>query len=81
MALRKGILGRIISRRKGVTPMRKVVLLMVMALLGVSAGYSSPPAADWSINATAIEACSCPHFCMCYFNHLDVRQEPGERNA
>ena len=23
---------------------------------------------DWSINATAIEACSCPMFCQCYFN-------------
>jgi len=22
----------------------------------------------WSINATAIEACSCPMFCQCYFN-------------
>jgi hypothetical protein len=23
---------------------------------------------DWSLNATAIEACSCPMFCQCYFN-------------
>src|SRR5205814_6074231 len=23
---------------------------------------------EWSINATAIEACSCPMFCQCYFN-------------
>jgi hypothetical protein len=59
--------------------MRKVVLLVVMALLGVSAGYSSPPAADWSINATAIEACSCPHFCMCYFNsHPAAHHEHGK---
>jgi len=59
--------------------MRKVVLLMVMALLAVSAGYSSPPAADWSINATAIEACSCPHFCMCYFNsHPAAHHEHGK---
>src|SRR3989454_10298669 len=24
--------------------------------------------AQWSMNATAIEACSCPMFCQCYFN-------------
>ena len=23
---------------------------------------------DWAVNATAIEACSCPMFCQCYFN-------------
>jgi hypothetical protein len=26
------------------------------------------PKTDWSMNATAIEACSCPLFCQCYFN-------------
>jgi hypothetical protein len=25
------------------------------------------PAPDWSMNATIIEACSCPMFCQCYF--------------
>ena len=25
-------------------------------------------AADWALNATIIEACSCPMFCQCYFN-------------
>jgi hypothetical protein len=25
-------------------------------------------ASDWSMNATVIEACSCPMFCQCYFN-------------
>jgi len=30
---------------------------------------AAPPAsADWAMNATAIEACSCPMFCQCYFN-------------
>ena len=24
-------------------------------------------AADWAMNATIIEACSCPMFCQCYF--------------
>jgi Protein of unknown function (DUF1326)/Putative zinc-finger len=26
------------------------------------------PAIPWNINATVIEACSCPTFCQCYFN-------------
>jgi hypothetical protein len=46
--------------------MRKVVFLAITALIGLSVGHSSPK--DWAINATAIEACSCSHFCMCYFN-------------
>lgn len=28
----------------------------------------SEPAAEWALNATIIEACSCPMFCQCYFN-------------
>ncbi|MEW5975546.1 MAG: DUF1326 domain-containing protein [Acidobacteriota bacterium] len=27
-----------------------------------------PPAAEWHMNASIIEACSCPMFCQCYFN-------------
>jgi hypothetical protein len=30
-----------------------------------AAGSATP---SWSVNATAIEACSCPMFCQCYFN-------------
>ena len=30
------------------------------------AAASTPP--DWSMNASIIEACSCPMFCQCYFN-------------
>ena len=41
------------------------VLCFVAAPMWVSAGE---PAADWSFNATIIEACSCPMFCQCYFN-------------
>ena len=58
--------------------MRKMVLLTIIALLGVSAGHTSP-ASDWAINATAIEACSCPHFCICYFNaHPAAHHEHGK---
>jgi hypothetical protein len=59
--------------------MRKLGLIVVIALLGVSAGHTSAPTADWAINATAIEACSCPHFCMCYFNsHPAMHHEHGK---
>ena len=51
--------------------MRKSVHLAVLILLAISA--RSAPAQtstepDWSLNATIIEACSCPMFCQCYFN-------------
>src|SRR5262244_3974138 len=51
--------------------MRKLVLLSVFILLTISvrsalAQKSAEP--DWSLNATIIEACSCPMFCQCYFN-------------
>jgi hypothetical protein len=58
--------------------MQRMAVLIVVALLSISAGHSSPPA-DWAINATAIEACSCPHFCMCYFNaHPAAHHENGK---
>ena len=59
--------------------MHRIALLTVIALLSVSAGHSTSPTADWAINATAIEACSCPHFCMCYFNpHPAGHHENGK---
>jgi hypothetical protein len=60
--------------------MRKAVLVTIMAaLLGISAGHSSPATSDWAINATAIEACSCPQFCMCYFNsHPAAHHDHGK---
>jgi hypothetical protein len=59
--------------------MHRIALLIVVALLSVSAGHSTAPAADWAINATAIEACSCPHFCICYFNaHPAAHHENGK---
>jgi hypothetical protein len=58
--------------------MRRIAFLSVIALLGVTLGHTAP-SADWAINATAIEACSCPHFCMCYFNpHPAGHHENGK---
>ena len=38
----------------------------LIAARALAADASAGPA--WSMNATAIEACSCPMFCQCYFN-------------
>ena len=33
-----------------------------------AADAPKPAPSDWAMNATIIEACSCPMFCQCYFN-------------
>src|SRR5215203_1391958 len=51
-------------------------LLLVLASYGIGADAPAQPAADkqqaktpqWAMNATIIEACSCPMFCQCYFD-------------
>ena len=50
--------------------MRYGMLAALLAVLAVPALMAQAPAAgpDWAVNATAIEACSCPMFCQCYFN-------------
>jgi Protein of unknown function (DUF1326) len=45
-----------------------VFVLVGLLSLFVTAAEKSSKAPEWSINATAIEACSCPMFCQCYFN-------------
>lgn len=51
--------------------MRNLSLLLggVMGV-GLLAGGAGAVASgnDWAMNATVIEACSCPMFCQCYFN-------------
>ena len=50
--------------------------LIILTLVATNAGQmtappapaQAPPASDWALNATIIEACSCPMFCQCYFN-------------
>jgi len=44
---------------------------MTLAILGAlnrSSFVARAAGKDWAMNATAIEACSCPLFCQCYFN-------------
>ena len=58
--------------------MRRIAIVVVLTLVAVIAGHTSAPN-DWAINATAIEACSCPHFCICYFNpHPAAHHEHGQ---
>jgi hypothetical protein len=51
--------------------MKPALFLCAMLFLGTvpaSAGDAKSAATNWSMNATAIEACSCPVFCQCFFN-------------
>jgi hypothetical protein len=58
--------------------MRRLALVVVLTLTVVIAGHTSAPN-DWAINATAIEACSCLHFCICYFNtHPATHHDHGQ---
>src|SRR5262245_13951633 len=51
--------------------MRLIHAVSVASLALGLAGYpalAETPTTEWSVNATVIEACSCPMFCQCYFN-------------
>jgi len=53
----------------------KTAAITLLLVLGVTAMAAANPAAktlarstgEWKMNATIIEACSCPMFCSCYF--------------
>lgn len=53
---------------KRVLALVAIVLVFGIALVVRAATETKAPAPQWSLNATAIEACSCPMFCQCYFN-------------
>lgn len=63
--------------------MRKLIFLLVLGLSvasngSVAAQKEKPSAAPaWSMNATIIEACSCPMFCQCYFNTKPAAHRHG----
>ena len=50
--------------------MKKLIAAVFVCIaVGVwAAEQSAKSAADWAMNASIIEACSCPMFCQCYFN-------------
>jgi hypothetical protein len=65
--------------------MRARTLWAVTACLGLAGiftgyGLADEAEADWAMNATIIEACSCPMFCSCYFNP-EPSSHHGEQGA
>ncbi len=53
-----------------------ISLGLLLACCGTAAAADANTSMDWSMNATIIEACSCPMFCQCYFN-----SKPAEHAA
>jgi hypothetical protein len=49
---------------------RRVLALLALAATAafVLTAEEAKKTPDWAMNATIIEACSCPMFCQCYFN-------------
>jgi len=57
-------------------------VLALLLSLGARSALVAAPAGDWAMNATAIEACSCPMFCQCYFNTKPAgHHEHGAKEA
>ena len=52
-----------------------VSALFLAARVGLAAESSAP---EWTMNASIIEACSCPMFCQCYFNEKPAGHGGGE---
>ena len=50
-----------------------LTLAALVASIQPSAAHADNTATNWSMNATIIEACSCPMFCQCYFNTKPAR--------
>ena len=47
---------------------RAISLFAIGVLVAFTIGAGTSSKAEWAMNATAIEACTCPMFCQCYFN-------------
>lgn len=58
-------------------------LVVVAAAIGtvVVASDKTTGGGEWSMNATIIEACSCPMFCQCYFNSKPAKHTGGDAHA
>jgi hypothetical protein len=66
--------------------MRYTLLAAFAAAALAAAGFAAPPApaggeTEWAANMTAIEACSCPMFCQCYFNTQPAAHAGHEGHA
>ena len=62
--------------------MRVLVSLVAATwLAAASTAVAQQATIDWSMNATIIEACSCPMFCQCYFNPKPAGQPSAHAGA
>lgn len=53
-----------------------VILACGMAMFFLNGATDQKPAApSWAMNASIVEACSCPMFCQCYFNTAPAGHE------
>jgi hypothetical protein len=59
------------------------LFLVSTAFLVTNTETETDPAVvtDWSLNATAIEACTCPMFCQCYFNTEPAAHSHGHGHS
>jgi len=49
-------------------PLSAILAIVGFGILSCSAAAQDSTKPQWSMNATIIEACSCPMFCQCYFD-------------
>ena len=56
------------------------IVTMALTLVAVPMLLASQDT-DWHFNGTAIEACSCPMFCQCYFNTEPASHEDDRFRA
>ncbi len=59
---------------------KKTIGLASLLALVVAVGWAvagTPAEGDWAMNATVIEACSCPMFCPCYFDTKPAAHHVG----
>jgi Protein of unknown function (DUF1326) len=54
-----------------------VICSTVLVLAGAPAAAGAAASPAWHMNATIIEACSCPMFCQCYFNASPAGEHAG----
>jgi hypothetical protein len=53
------------------------LLWMTPSVTSAAGGAPQIGSDDWSMNATIIEACSCPMFCQCYFTSKPAGEHAG----
>src|SRR5260370_7472498 len=60
-----------------------LVGLLFLTVRSLVAANPQSAAPEWSMNATIIEACSCPMFCQCYFNDKPAAhgEHPGHSHG